>query len=115
VTDDNASGTALLLEIAGVLSEYVARDEAVGANRRSIMFQAYGAEEVGLVGSYHFCRQPAVHMDSIVTMVNLDMVGRLTGYCIAATSTAFTRTSGPSCSCTRGFMTTITRRATMSS
>ncbi|MEE9133892.1 MAG: M28 family peptidase [Gemmatimonadota bacterium] len=75
--DDNASGTALLLEIARVLNEYVARDEVADVDRRSIMFQAYGAEEVGLVGSYHFCRQPAVHMDSIVAMVNLDMVGRL--------------------------------------
>ncbi|MGD8697808.1 MAG: M28 family peptidase [Gemmatimonadales bacterium] len=75
--DDNASGTALMLEIAGYLSEYFAAGGGGESDRRSVMFQAYGAEEVGLVGSFHFCGQPTVVMDSIVAMVNLDMVGRL--------------------------------------
>ena len=75
--DDNASGTALMLEAARVLSEYAAGDDAVGVDRRSIMFQAYGSEEVGLVGSVHFCGNPTVSMDSVTAMVNLDMVGRL--------------------------------------
>lgn len=75
--DDNASGTALMLEIARYLSTYYS-DEANGQpDRRSIMFQAYGAEEVGLIGSFYFCGQPTVAMDSVVAMINLDMVGRL--------------------------------------
>jgi hypothetical protein len=75
--DDNASGTALMLEIARYLSEYFTDGSGGDLDRRSVMFHAYGAEEVGLVGSFHFCGQPTVAMDSIVAMVNLDMVGRL--------------------------------------
>ena len=75
--DDNASGTALMLEIARYLSEHFSDDTGGAADRRSVMFQAYGAEEVGLVGSFHFCGQPTLAMDSVVAMVNLDMVGRL--------------------------------------
>ena len=75
--DDNASGTALMVEVARVLSEYAAGEDAVGVDRRSIMFQAYGSEEVGLVGSIYFCGHPTVSMDSVTAMVNLDMVGRL--------------------------------------
>jgi hypothetical protein len=75
--DDNASGTSLLLEVARYLSDYVEKVATGGAGRRSIIFEAYGAEEVGLVGSIHFCDNPTVPMDSIVAMVNLDMVGRL--------------------------------------
>jgi len=75
--DDNASGTALMMEIARHLSEYFSEDTHGDLDRRSVMFHAYGAEEVGLVGSFYFCGQPTVEMDSIVAMVNLDMVGRL--------------------------------------
>ncbi len=75
--DDNASGTVLMMEVARVLSEYAASDDAVGVDRRSIMFHAYGSEEIGLVGSDYFCENPTVSMDSITAMVNLDMVGRL--------------------------------------
>lgn len=77
--DDNGSGTALLLEIARRLSEGYADGLEAGANRRSLMFQAYGAEEVGLVGSTYFCSWPTVPMEDITAMVNLDMVGRLRG------------------------------------
>lgn len=75
--DDNASGTALMLEVARYLSTYYSDDANGEPDRRSIMFQAYGAEEVGLIGSFHFCGQPTVAMDSVVAMMNLDMVGRL--------------------------------------
>jgi len=74
--DDNASGTALLLEIARSLSTYVAGGNMAGRDRRSVLFQAYGAEELGLVGSTHFCGQPTINMDSVAAMLNLDMVGR---------------------------------------
>jgi Zn-dependent M28 family amino/carboxypeptidase len=75
--DDNASGTAAVMEVARYLSQYMASDSTAGRDHRSIMFQAYGAEEVGLIGSSYFCNQPTVPMDSIVAMVNLDMIGRL--------------------------------------
>jgi Zn-dependent M28 family amino/carboxypeptidase len=77
--DDNASGTALVLEIARVLGEYVESNPADERDRRSVMFQTYGAEEVGLIGSNYFCSNPAVPLSSITAMVNLDMVGRLRG------------------------------------
>jgi Zn-dependent M28 family amino/carboxypeptidase len=41
------------------------------------MFQAYDAEERGLLGSWHYVQNPTVPTDSIVAMVNLDMVGRM--------------------------------------
>ncbi len=75
--DDNASGTSLMMDLARGLRDLFARSPAGAGGRRSIMFQAYGSEEVGLVGSAFFCSQPTVPMDSIVAMVNLDMVGRL--------------------------------------
>ena len=74
--DDNASGTALLLEIARSMSAHVAGGNMAGVDRRSVMFQAYGAEELGLVGSTFFCGHPTISMDSVAAMMNLDMVGR---------------------------------------
>jgi len=67
--DDNASGTAALLELA--------RRFAAHPTRRSILFVNFSAEELGLIGSRVFVGNPPVPLDSIVTMVNLDMVGRL--------------------------------------
>ncbi|MEJ2238535.1 MAG: M28 family peptidase, partial [Gemmatimonadales bacterium] len=75
--DDNASGTALMLEVARYLSAYFATGEERNRDRRSLMFQAYGAEELGLIGSWHFIENPTIPIDSLVAMVNLDMVGRL--------------------------------------
>lgn len=77
--DDNASGTSLLLEVARVMSGRVRDDDLAGRDRRSVMFQAYGAEEVGLIGSFHFCGEPTVSLDSVVAMMNFDMVGRFGG------------------------------------
>jgi len=74
--DDNASGTALMLEIARYLSDQLSGVRGTDG-RRSIMFQAYGAEEAGMVGSNYFCEHPTVPIDSVVAMLNLDMVGQL--------------------------------------
>lgn len=69
--DDNASGTAALLEIA----------EKLAANRklleRSIIVVAFGAEEQGLLGSRYFIENPPVPKNNIKLMINMDMVGRL--------------------------------------
>jgi len=68
--DDNASGTVAVLKLA----EYFARH---GSDGRSVLFCAFSAEEVGLVGSEHFVNHPPVPLARIAYMVNLDMVGRV--------------------------------------
>lgn len=75
--DDNASGTAVVLALAETLADYLAAGGTGNEPRRSIMFQAYGAEEVGLQGSTYYVDHPAAPMDSLAGMINLDMVGRL--------------------------------------
>lgn len=75
--DDNASGTAVLIEAARLLHGWVVAHEALAGNRRSILFAAFGAEEVGLVGSSSYASGAGVPTDSVVAMVNLDMVGLL--------------------------------------
>ncbi|NCX97275.1 MAG: M28 family peptidase [Planctomycetia bacterium] len=70
--DDNASGTALLAEVA--------RRLAAGPRLpRSVLFAAFSGEERGLLGSAHYTANPAVPLADTVAMVNLDMVGRLAG------------------------------------
>jgi len=69
--DDNASGTAGLLEMARLLT---ARASGL---KRSVLFIAFSGEEEGTLGSLHFLKSPTVPVDRIVAMVNLDMIGRL--------------------------------------
>jgi Tol biopolymer transport system component/Zn-dependent M28 family amino/carboxypeptidase len=71
--DDNASGVAAVLEAARILA---ARR---GELARDVIFVAFSAEELGVVGSSAFTRRPppGVAMGEVAAMVNLDMVGRL--------------------------------------
>ncbi len=70
--DDNASGTAGILEIARAVSD--------GPRpRRNTLFIAFGAEEIGLLGSRHFVGHPTIPLDDIQAMINLDMIGQLYG------------------------------------
>lgn len=69
--DDNASGTTAVLELA--------RRFAARPARRPVLFVNFSAEELGLVGSAVFLDNSPVPVSNIVTMVNLDMVGRLRG------------------------------------
>ncbi len=69
--DDNASGTAGLLEAAKVLS---ARR---GMVKRSILFLSFSAEELGALGSEHYVKHPTVTLDSSIAMINMDMIGRM--------------------------------------
>jgi aminopeptidase YwaD len=69
--DDNASGVSAMLEIAEKLRSNQ------GSLKRSLIFVAFGAEEMGLLGSKYFVNHPPVDLLSISAMVNLDMVGRL--------------------------------------
>lgn len=68
--DDNASGVAVLLEVAKVLKE-------AGAPRRTIVFAAVSAEESGMLGSKHYVEHPVRPLDGIRAVVNIDSVGRL--------------------------------------
>ena len=68
--DDNASGTAVLLEVARQLA-------AAGPLPRSVLFVAFSGEERGLLGSGHYTANAVVPLADTVAMVNLDMVGRL--------------------------------------
>jgi hypothetical protein len=67
--DDDGSGTVALLEIAEALAA------SPGKPRRSILFISHTAEESGLLGSQWFSDHPTVPRDSIVTVLNMDMVG----------------------------------------
>ena len=67
--DDNASGTAAVLELARLLAARPAR--------RSVVVAHFTGEELGLLGSQWFVDHPPVPMDSVVAMLNFDMVGRL--------------------------------------
>jgi len=69
--DDNASGTAAMLALARSLAE---RRLPL---RRSVLFVAFGAEELGLLGSSHFVKNPPLPLERIAAMVNMDMIGRL--------------------------------------
>ncbi len=83
--DDNASGTTALLEVARRL---VSRRLA-----RTVVFIAFGGEELGTLGSDYFVKHPTTPIDSVYAMLNMDMVGRLRNAKLivsgAATTTEF--------------------------
>ena len=68
--DDDGTGSMALLEIA----EAFARSKI--KPKRSLLFVWHTGEEIGLVGSDWFTRHPTVPLDSIVTQLNIDMIGR---------------------------------------
>lgn len=69
--DDNASGTAGMLELARQLA--MERPNL----QRSLLFIAFAGEEEGLIGSAYFTNHPTVPIQNIVAMINLDMIGRM--------------------------------------
>jgi hypothetical protein len=68
--DDNASGTAAILELAEAMVEL---DKPP---KRSLVFLAVSGEERGLLGSAWFVEHPPIPLDRIVANVNIDMIGR---------------------------------------
>ena len=73
--DDNASGTAVVLELATTLSEaYQKQPEKF---RRGVIFALWSGEELGLIGSTHFVNHPVVPLEKVAAYINFDMVGRL--------------------------------------
>jgi Tol biopolymer transport system component len=73
--DDNASGVAVVLELAAALAAEKKQNPA--AFHRGILFALWSGEELGLIGSSHFAEHPAVPLSNVVAYVNFDMVGRL--------------------------------------
>jgi hypothetical protein len=69
--DDNASGTAVLLQVAQQLARSSPRPS------RTMVFAAFSGEEVGLLGSRHYVEHPPFPLSTTKAMLNLDMVGRL--------------------------------------
>jgi len=68
--DDNASGTAALLEIAQAFGSLDSPPA------RSVVFIATSGEERGLVGAMHYTRNPTFSLDKAIANLNLDMIGR---------------------------------------
>ena len=69
--DDNASGTAALIEIARAF------DSLQKPPKRSVLFVFWDAEEKGLLGSKHFVASPTIPLSQIRFAFNVDMVGRI--------------------------------------
>jgi len=71
--DDDASGTAVTMEIARIMKANGIRP------KRTVVFGAWGGEEQGLLGSRHFCDNPPFPMDKTAAYFNMDMVGQGNG------------------------------------
>jgi len=69
--DDNASGTAGLLELARLLAPLK------GHLQRGILFASFAGEELGLLGSAAWVKEPTKPLDKAVAMLNMDMIGRI--------------------------------------
>lgn len=74
--DDNASGTSGLIMLAERLSKQYA-DLPEGASARTILFLAFGAEEMGLLGAQHFVKTTTLGASQMTAMLNMDMIGRV--------------------------------------
>lgn len=68
--DDNASGTALVLELAKIMKKSRLKNN-------NYLFICFSGEELGLYGSKYFTENPTISLDAVDYMINCDMVGRL--------------------------------------
>jgi Tol biopolymer transport system component len=80
--DDNASGVAVMLELAANLAaEWNQGNQGTGGTpvprTRGVIFSFWSGEELGLIGSSHFAEKPTVNLSNVVAYLNFDMVGRL--------------------------------------
>jgi hypothetical protein len=71
--DDNASGAAGLLESARLLAA------KRGDLPRGVLFAAFAGEEIGLLGSSEWVNHPSLPIENAVAMINMDMIGRVSG------------------------------------
>tara|TARA_Y100000389_G_scaffold146696_1_gene145454 strand:+ start:6644 stop:7897 length:1254 start_codon:yes stop_codon:yes gene_type:complete len=68
--DDNASGTAMVLELFEKFA-------STNSHKRTLVFMAFGGEELGLLGSKYYVNNPTIDLSKVQLMINLDMVGRM--------------------------------------
>jgi len=68
--NDNAAGVGAMLAVARAFAALP------GGSKRTVVFVAFDAEEIGRRGSKHYTSRPAVSMDRTVLMINFDMIGR---------------------------------------
>tara|TARA_B100001146_G_scaffold225193_1_gene247557 strand:+ start:39467 stop:40699 length:1233 start_codon:yes stop_codon:yes gene_type:complete len=68
--DDNASGVAIMLKLAETLQAKEFQDQ-------NYLFIAFSGEELGLLGSNYFVKNPTIDLSQVTYMINMDMVGRL--------------------------------------
>jgi len=88
--DDNASGTVGMLEVAKRITDLV-RQQPAETSRRAILFMAFSAEELGLIGSEYYVNHPRFALDKTVAMLNLDMVGRISNNTLTVYGTGTAR------------------------
>ena len=69
--DDNASGVAMLIELAGKFAG------TKNTHKRTLVFVSFSGEEEGLWGSKYFADHPGIDLSKVDVMINMDMVGRL--------------------------------------
>ena len=69
--DDNASGTAGVLELARMFAPLK------GKLDRGILFASFSGEELGLLGSAEWVKEPTLPLDKCIAMLNMDMIGRI--------------------------------------
>jgi Zn-dependent M28 family amino/carboxypeptidase len=69
--DDNASGTAGVIELANYFANNKTKE------KYNFLFMCFSGEELGLLGSKKWCEKPTIDLKSINYMINLDMIGRL--------------------------------------
>ena len=69
--DDNGSGTAGVLELARIMAPLK------GQLERGILFESFAGEELGLLGSAAWVKEPTRPLDKAVAMLNMDMIGRI--------------------------------------
>ena len=67
--DDNASGVAMMIDLASKLR--------IANKKNNYLFVAFSGEEIGLLGSNYFTKNPIIELSNINYMINMDMVGRL--------------------------------------
>ncbi|MCF6149796.1 MAG: M28 family peptidase [Candidatus Kuenenia sp.] len=73
--DDNASGVSVVLELAADMADMYKNKPQ--DKQRGIVFTLWSGEEMGLLGSSHFIKNPTFPLKNIIAYVNFDMVGRL--------------------------------------
>jgi hypothetical protein len=69
--DDNASGTAGVLELARLAAKNKSEF------KRSLLFITFAGEELGLLGSSNYVNHPTIPLDHVMGMINMDMIGRV--------------------------------------